>query len=207
MSRKQDSFYFDNFIACGEASVQAAYLLRETLVNFKPENLHEKLTQIHKIEHEADDKKHHIMDRLVKEFIPPIEREDIVTLSQNIDELTDKIEEVLIRIYINNVRDILPEAIEMLDVIIKCCEEVCELLKDFADFKHSKTLRERIVRINALEEEADDLYVNNMRKLHKERRDPLHIIAWREIFDYLEKCADTCEHVADIVESVVMKNS
>ena len=49
--------------------------------------------------------------------------------------------------------------------------------------------------------------MKSMRKLHTECSDPLHIIVWREIYIYLERCADACEHVADTVESVVMKNS
>ena len=68
-------------------------------------------------------------------------------------------------------------------------------------------LKTTIIRINSLEEEADKLYIDNMRKLHVEEKDVLQIIAWREIYTYLEKCADTCEHAADVVGSVVMKNS
>lgn len=63
------------------------------------------------------------------------------------------------------------------------------------------------MEINALEEEGDRVYMEIMRKLHTEVTDPLEIIAWREIYDYLEKCCDACEHVADVVESVMMKNT
>ena len=64
------------------------------------------MEEIHRIEHEADEKKHQLTDRLAKAFITPIEREDIISLSYNIDELTDKAEEVFIRIYMNNVQTI-----------------------------------------------------------------------------------------------------
>ena len=207
MSKKQDAFYFETFIACARDALQEARLLKEALTDFAPDRIYDRLQQLHAIEHRADEKKHQITDRLAKAFITPIEREDIILLSQNIDEITDKLEDVLIRVYINNVTAILPGAIELLDVVIQCCEEVCALLEDFADFRRSKTLKDRIIRINALEEEADHLFVTGMRRLHTESRDALHIVAWREIYDYLEKCADACEHVADGVESVVMKNS
>lgn len=166
-----------------------------------------KLDEIHSIEHSADDKKHQLTDRLAKAFITPIEREDIAQLSHNIDEMTDKIEEVFIRIYMNNVQTIRPEAVAMLDLIIRCCEEVCSLLEEFPNFRRSKKLKEYIIRINTLEEEADQLFISNMRKLHTEEEDLFSVIAWREIYTYLEKCADACEHVADGVESVVMNNS
>ena len=61
--------------------------------------------------------------------------------------------------------------------------------------------------LNTLEEDADALYISSMRKLHTEDYDIRHVIAWSEIYNYLEKCADACEHVADTVGSVVMKNS
>ena len=59
----------------------------------------------------------------------------------------------------------------------------------------------------ALEEEGDRLFIESMRRLHAEVTDPIEIIAWREIYVYLEKCCDACEHVADVVESVIMKNT
>ena len=68
-------------------------------------------------------------------------------------------------------------------------------------------MKNRIIEINDLEETSDRLFMKSMRKLHTECSDPLHIIVWREIYIYLERCADACEHVADTVESVVMKNS
>ena len=105
------------------------------------------------------------------------------------------------------VKVIRPEALRMLDTVIECCDELKKLLDEFSDFKRSEKLKPIIIRINSLEEEADKLYIDNMRKLHVEEKDVLQIIAWREIYTYLEKCADTCEHAADVVGSVVMTNS
>ena len=70
-----------------------------------------------------------------------------------------------------------------------------------------KKLREHIIHINTMEEQADKLFIAAMRKLHTTCTDPIVIITWREIYIYLEKCADACEHVADAVESIVMKNT
>ena len=207
MAKKQDDFYFQNFITCAEFSSQAAHLLKDILSDFRPEETKKRLDELHAIEHAADEKKHELNDKLVKAFITPIEREDIASLSQQIDNLTDKIEEVFIRIYINNVSKIRPEALEMLDIVIRCCEEICGLMREFANFRRSKELKDRIIRINSLEEAADRLYIANIRALHSEEKDVLEIIAWREIYSYLEKCADACEHAADVVEGVVMKNS
>ena len=206
MAKKSDNYYFENFIQCVECGCQAAMMLEENLANFDVNRLSENLDELHKIEHDADKKKHEMMGVLVKAFITPIEREDIILLSQCIDEVTDQIEDVLIRIYINNVHTIRPEALQFTKVIIRCCKVLKEIMEEFANFKKSKTLHGLIIEINALEEEGDRLFIDSMRRLHTEVTDPLEIIAWREIYNFLEKCCDACEHVADAVESVIMKN-
>ena len=207
MAKKQDSFYFDNFVACAEDSCRAAQMLKTALENFRPDTLKAQLDSIHEVEHSADAKKHEMLDHLAKEFLPPIEREDIVSLSQNIDNMTDKVEDVMLRVYMNNVQDIEPNALKMTDVVIQCCDAVRDLLVEFKNFKRSKTLKQLIIRINDLEEKSDKLFIESIRGLYTESENPIRIIAWRDIYIYLERCADACEHVADVVESVIMKNS
>ena len=207
MAKKQDSFYFEKFIACTDYSLQAACLLDQVMQQFQPERLVDQVEAMHKVEHAGDEQKHELLNVLAKAFITPIEREDILLLSQNIDEVTDKIEDVLLRLYCNNIQTIRPDALKLSAIIIRCCQEAKQLVTEFADFKRSKKIQEHIIQINTLEEEADQLFIDSMRDLHTTCTDPIQIIVWRELYIYLEKCVDACEHVADTVESVVMKNS
>ncbi len=206
MAKKQDSYYFDNFRACAEHSLEAAKLLGSIMTDYRVDKLSEYTKQMHDIEHAADMKKHEMTEALIKAFITPIDREDIIEVSHNLDDLTDKIEDVVIRLYCNNITSIRHDAVELTEVVIKLCEEVHQLMCVFKDVKHSKQLKEHIIRINTLEEEADRRYIKAMHDLHTEGN-VMEVIAWRDIYTYLEKCSDTAEHVADIVESVIMKNS
>ncbi len=207
MGSKQNSFYFENFIACAECSYKAAELLDSVMRNFDPSQMEKMIADMHEIEHAGDEKKHELTRVLAKAFITPIEREDIMVLGENIDEVTDKIEDVLLRMYCNNIRSIRPDALDFIGVVIKCCDELKNMLQEFPKFKNSKKLHEHIVNINTLEEDADQMFISGMRNLHTTCDDPVTIIVWREIYIYLEKCVDACEHVADTVESVIMKNS
>ncbi len=207
MAKKQDAFYFETFIAAVDCACRAAAILDDTLKNYKPAELEARLREIHQVEHEADCKKHELMSVLVKAFITPIEREDIILLSQNIDDLVDKIEDVLIRLYCNNIQSIRPDALKTSELIVKSCTAVKTVVEEFADFKHSKTLRQHIIDVNDLEEEADKLFISSIRDLHVHSADPMEVFCWHELYRYLEHCMDACEHVADVVESVVMKNS
>ena len=128
------------------------------------------------------------MDRLAKEFIPPIEREDIITLSQYLDDLTDRFEDVSAADLYESCDQGRPAAVEMTDVIIPLLRGEKELLEEFADFKRSKKLKEQIIRSTSWRRSQTALYVQHERTAHSVCG-PLHIIAWREIYGYLEHCA------------------
>lgn len=207
MRRNKHYNYFEKFVGLVEYSCKCAEILNDTLVNFNPNNLSQKIEEIHKIEHSGDLAKHDIMARLATEFIAPIEREDIVALSQQIDDITDAIEDVLIKIHIFNVATIKPEALEFTKLIIKSCKALKKVLEDFPNYKKSTKLNDKIVEVNSLEEVGDKLYYNTVHNLYANSKDPVELLVWTEIFDALEKCCDACEMTADTVESIVMKNS
>lgn len=206
MSKKSDSYYFKNFVICAEYGEKASCGLEQILNEFDVTHLSENLDEIHGMEHAADQKKHEMLAALAKEFITPIEREDIILISEAMDEVTDRIEDVMIRLYINNIRTIRPDAAEFAHLITRCCKAVSRLMEEFKNFKKSKKLYGLMVEIHTLEEEGDRLFIRAMRRLHTEGLDPLEIVAWREIYSYLEKCCDACEDMANAVERVMLKN-
>ena len=206
-NNKKNYNYFKAFIDLSEYSLKAADVLIETLRKFNIKELEDKIKKMHDIEHTADIKKHELLNRLTREFLPPIEREDIISLSEKIDDVIDYVEDVLINISIFNVKSIPQEFIEFTEVIINCCKSMISALKEFENFKKSKTLHSEIVEINRLEEIGDKLYVNGVRNLFKNTTDPIKLMVWKEIFDSLEKCCDACEDVANDIENIVMKNS
>lgn len=207
MAKKGDRYYFDNFIECAECSCLAATLLGETVKNYSGSKLSQVREKIHEIEHAADVKKHELMNMLNKAFITPIEREDIVSLAQNLDDITDTIEDVFLRIYICNVDTIKDTAVAMTELVIASCEALKKAMQEFPEFRKSTKLKEYLIRINDLEEEGDSLYIEGMRELFTGGSDSLEVIAWRDIYSYLERCMDACEHAADVIETVIMKNS
>lgn len=207
MGSKKDYNYYDMFEQMVVYSCQSAELLHKTLSSFNPTELEKHLAEMHNIEHSADVCKHDMMNRLAREFITPIEREDIMELAQELDEVTDNIEDVLLRIYMYNIQAIRPEALEFTNVIVNCCTALKRVMEDFHNFHKSTTVQASIIEINRLEEVGDKLYSDTMRKLYVGGKDPIAIISWTETLDCLEKCCDACEHVANVVESVIMKNS
>ncbi len=207
MARKNEFNYFDAFAKLSKFSCDLATTLHETLSNFDPENITAKVSNAHNIEHNADLAKHEITNHLVKEFLPPIEREDITSLAQEIDDVTDAVEDVLIYIDMFNIQSIRPEVLKFTQLIVTCCQAMDEALEEFKNFHGSKKLRDKVIEINHLEEEGDKLYVDSMRNMYHTSKDPIELMCWTEILHRLEKCCDKCEDVANIIESIVMKNT
>lgn len=207
MAKGKGYNYFDSFVEGVEYSCKAAEMLHDTFIQYDAATLQERMVEIHKIEHAADIAKHDMMERLAKEFITPIEREDIMDLSNAIDDLTDSIEDVLMRAYMFNITSLRDEALEFSQVIINCCSELKKIVKEFSNFKKSHSLKDLIISINRLEEEGDKIYADGMRNLYVSCPDPVQVLAWTQMFDRLEKCCDNCEDVADAVESIIMKNT
>ena len=206
MSKKTDDFYFDNFLESAQIACEAAEMMRNVIAEFDSNELVAKRLEMHEIEHKGDMKKHEMTAVLVKAFITPIERDDILRLCNNIDNVTDSIEDIIIHMYINNVKQIRPDSLAFADIIVRCCEAMRDMLSEFRHFKKSKSMRNLIIEINRLEEEGDSLYMETMHRLHAEENDPMIVIAWREIYEYFEKCCDACEDVADIVEGITIGN-
>ncbi len=203
----KDYNYFEAFVHLSKFSLNSAEILNKTLREYDIKKIEEKIREMHNIEHSADIAKHDLLNRLVKEFLPPIEREDITSLSQKIDDVTDAIEDVLMCIDIFNVQAIRPEILKFTEMIVDCCKSMDVALVEFQNFKKSKRLHSEIVEINRLEEEGDALYINGVRNLYKTTKDPIELMVWTEIFRRLEKCCDACEDVANDIENIVMKNS
>lgn len=205
--KKSGYNYFEAFVNLSKFASTSAEMLHKTLQSFDPATITERVKEMHDIEHAADLAKHELINHLVKEFLPPIEREDITSLSQEIDDVTDSVEDVLIFISMFNIQKIRPEILEFTAIIEKCCKSLDDALVEFKNFKNSKKLHEKIIDVNEFEEEADRLYVDMIRKLYRTSTDPIELMTWTEIMHRLELCCDNCEDVADVIEEIVMKNS
>lgn len=204
---KGDKFYFENFMQCTLLSKQAAEYLVNCLENYNPANIEQMLKEIHEFEHSADAKRHEMGDALARAFVTPLDREDLDKLSYELDNVTDRLEDVVQKLYINNISSVNPSAILFAKNIVRSCDVLCETMTEFAQFKKSRKMQSLIIKMNDIEDECDELYLTSMRELMKHPQDVLHTIAWREIFDRLEACVDACEHVSECVGSVIMKNT
>lgn len=206
--KEKDYDYFDYFIRTAAFACEAAACLHDSLADFNEDLFRSRMAKMHEIENRADNEKHDMMSRLSHEFITPIEREDIVALAQNLDDVVDAIDDVMLRIDMYCLTEVCAEALVFTEMIIKCCDELYRAVTEFRSFKSSTALRESIRLINSIESEGDKLHSNCVRALFRTPDiDAKTVIAWSGIYEDLEMCLDACEHSTDVMESVIMKNT
>ncbi len=203
----KSNFYFDNFVQCADITLKTAQKLKDIMTESGVNLMGDAVKQIHEIEHEGDSIHHQLITHILKDFITPLEREDIVKLSNSIDDVTDSIEDIVIQVYINNETKIREDCYKFIDVLIRICTAMKDLLIEFPNFRKSTVLNDMIVNIHRIEEECDQLYISSMRKLHTETTSVISILNWRDIYGFFENCCDTCALVADIVEGVIIGNT
>lgn len=209
MARKEKFNYFDAFDRQAKLCCKEAELLIEVIENFKSsDELESYLVRAHEIEHDGDTICHDVYASISSDFITPIEREDILAMTQSLDDVLDYMEGTIQRFYMLNVDDMPEEALEFARLLLKSCQALQAAMEDFSNFKNSKKLRQLLIDVSDCEEEADALFMRVVRNLHTTKReDPLHVYVWDKIFQRLESTADTCEHVADTMGSIMLKNA
>ena len=206
-NKKEEYNYFDEFVKNSRYIVESAEILKETLKNYSREKLIKSIAKVHTLENEADQTLHKMRSYLIKDFLPPIDREDIVFIGHRIDDVEDCIDEILINFNILNVTTLREDVVEITNVLIECTQSLKEALMNFQNFKKPELVKEKSIAINVLEEKADKLYEKAMKKLYEEETNAIEIIKWTTIYNCLENATDACERVGDCLEDVVMKNS
>ena len=208
MAKKHKFDYFDAFERLSELAVEEADLLIETIESFtSADELKGVLDRAHEVEHKGDLVNHDIYQNVATDFITPIDREDIVSLAQGLDTIIDYIEDVMQRFYMYDIHTMHPDALEFARLVRKGCKALNKAMEDFRNFKKSKKFKELIVDVNTYEEEADRLLLRVMRNLYTtERENPMRVMVWSQLFSRMEKCADSTEHAADVMSTILMKN-
>jgi uncharacterized protein len=164
----------------------------------------DKAEEIKEVEHKCDHLTHQIISRLNTTFVTPIDREDIHALAKSLDDVMDAVDACAKVIRLYKIGTVRYGARELAHVVSLSVDQVKHALEAL----DKKTgVAQRAVEINRLENEADRIHEEALRRLFDEERDPIMIIKWKEILDFLEEATDRCEDVANLLEGVVVKNA
>ncbi len=193
--------FFDLFKEMTD-EIRAAGILLEDLLAAEPPDT-ATVDRIKDAEHRCDALTHDAIKRLHRTFVTPFDREDLYAMSTSLDDVMDMIDHSasLIRLY--QIRTVRPGARELARIVSRSAERLHAAMGALAT---RQPVESDTVEINRLENEADRVFQEAIRQLFDTERDPIVIIKWKEIFDYLEQITDACEDVANVIEGIVVKH-
>jgi len=194
--------FFDDFVALADEICHGAEVLEEMMASDKP--LWDKADEIKEIEHKCDFLTHEIIQRLHSTFVTPLDREDIHALARSLDDVMDAIDASASIVRLYQITTVRADARDLTRIIKACSGQVVKAMKAL---ERRKGVAEAAVEINRLENEADRAHQTGVRKLFEEEHDPVQIMKWKEILDFLEDATDRCEDVANVLEGVVVKHA
>lgn len=201
---KKDTEFYDLFLASANYFHSSAKLINDVMSGNNAAEA--KLSDIIKIEHEADTVNDKIIDKLNKTFITPIDREDIYALANGLDDGVDFLQGTLQRAVMYHLHDTSKAAIALSELLVTATDEVLRAFSMLHEVtKHEHEILECTYKISKLESEGDRIYREEVAYLFEHIKDPIELIKWKDILTYMEDTLDHCEKLSDLVRGVVMK--
>lgn len=201
----REETFLPQFARGAEVIVEAARVLDALAAS--PVLDDERAVRIKQLEHQGDQIAHETFDLLNRTWITPIDREDIHVLVRNLDDVLDYIDAAAARIVLYRIASTTPELKKITSIIVQSAEAIQKAMALLSDLKHSKQILEACVEINRLENEADTVAQIAIGRLFAEAKDPIEVMKWKEIYDFVEGATDRCEDVANTLEAIVIKST
>lgn len=200
---KEDQF-FKLFAESARLLRDGAYVLKDLLNDYT--KIEDTMIQVSNLEHAADDVNDAIIDKLNQTFITPLDREDIYSMATLLDDGVDFLQGTVERMLLYRTGQPSPGAKELTRLLVDCTEELVQafdLIKNIKGNQHK--ILDHTRKISVLESEGDRIYRQEVANLFTSCPDPIEIIKWKEVLEYLEDTLDHCEDIGDLLRGVVMK--
>ena len=197
--------FFDSFAALCECLLQGSRELQDLLVSF--DDLDRRVYRIESIEKQGDKITHATIELLHKTFITPIDRDDVHQLITKLDDILDLIEDAAQTVQLYDIRSVTPEAVALADLCVKCVERTKAAVELLHSMENAKAILDVCKEIDRIESDADRVYRKAMAQLFRDEPDVKQVMKLRTIYDLLEEITDRCDHVANILEGIVLENA
>jgi predicted phosphate transport protein (TIGR00153 family) len=203
----QDKKFFPLFEKATDNLLVISKVLVEMVGTSNIEKRKELIREIEKLEHVGDAVTHEIFHELSANFITPFDREDIHALVTSIDDVVDFIHGSAKRIELYGIVEMPTPFIKLAELILQGSEQLQIAVSGLKDIKKAGKIREACVKINSIENHADDIFDMTIARLFEEETNAITIIKHKEILYALEEATDKCEDAANAIESIVIKYS
>jgi uncharacterized protein len=201
----KDRVFYTLFEDVAGKVVEMGKLLKQLVNEPNPEVREKLLLQIEDLEHKNDELTHTIFTELSRNFITPFDREDIHYLASSLDDVADYIFASAKKIIFYKVDPMQSNFRKMSDLILMGAENIHSAIIELRNMKNMRQITDSLVRVNSIENQADDEFDAAILNLFATESDAKEVIKKREIFTVMEIATDKCEDAANVIESIIVK--
>ena len=201
----KDRIFYTLFEESSGRVLEMSKTLRELINEFETEKRHAIMARIEDLEHENDEVTHKIFTELSRNFITPFDREDIHYLATALDDVADHIYAAAKKMMFYHINPDDEGLRKFADLVEQSSDQVNRAVKELRNMKNLREITEAIVRVNSIENQADDLFDQNIERLFSEVQDVKEVIKMREIYQVMEDATDKCEDAGNVIESIIIK--
>ncbi|GAA4144922.1 DUF47 domain-containing protein [Sphingobacterium lactis] len=203
----KDKKFFPLFEQAGSNLIEMAKLLKESVHTTDLQLRKNNSKLLEDLEHKGDNLTHQIHLELGKNFITPFDREDIHALASSLDDVADFIHGASNRMELYKVETPSEPMKEISSLILEATEHVAKALFELKDLKNIRNITDSCVRINSVENKADYIFDKAVADLFEYEKDAINLIKNKEVLSAMEDATDKCEDVANVLESILVKNA
>lgn len=203
----KDKNFFPLFEKAAANAIATSRILVELVNTTAAEKRRELFREIERLEHVGDNITHETFNELSANFITPFDREDIQRLVSAIDDIVDYIHGATKRMELYKVEQMTPAITKLSELILKGTEELEIAVSELRNLKNITKIKEATVRINSIENHADDIFDMAIAKLFEEEKNAVEVIKMKDVLSMLETATDKCEDAANVINTILIKNA
>ncbi len=201
----KDKIFYKLFEEVSITSLEMSRLLKKMVSEPSFDEREIILREIEDLEHKNDDITHKIFTELSRNFITPFDREDIHYLASAMDDVADYIFASAKKINFYRVDPLHESFSKMAELIVQGCDNIAKAVSELKDMKNMRQITDALVRVNSIENQADDIFDLSIERLFATETDAKEVIKKREIYQVMEIATDKCEDAANVIESIIVK--
>lgn len=201
----KDRIFYSLFEEVAHTVAKMGKLMKEVVKETDFDKRQALISQIEDLEHVNDDYTHKIFTELGRNFITPFDREDIHYLASALDDIADYIFASAKKINFYKVNPADQGIQKMADLIDQGCEQIKNAVLELRDMKDMRQITDALVKVNSIENQADDIFDMSIDRLFETEPDAKEVIKKREIYQVMEIVTDKCEDAGNVIESIIIK--
>jgi uncharacterized protein Yka (UPF0111/DUF47 family) len=201
----KDRVFYSLFEEVADTVARMGELLKEVVKEPDFDKRGALITRLETQEHVNDDLTHRIFTELGRNFITPFDREDIHYLATALDDICDYIYAAAKKINFYKVNPNEPGIQKMAELIEQGARQIRGAVRELRNMQDMRTITDALVRVNSIENQADDIFDMSIERLFETEPDAKEVIKKRDIYQVMEIVTDKCEDATNVIESIIIK--